>query len=67
MNNLFSSPAYFNLEFKYFDKSYYANREIIQTQSSYVYNNSGLQIITLPSIKGPINELLNYLLGSSIP
>ena len=64
---LFSSPTFSNLEFKYFGKSYYANREIVQLQSDLIIENQELKVIILPSIKGQIKELLNYLCGNSVP
>ena len=63
---LFSSPTFSNLEFKYFGKSYYANREIVQLQSDLIMENQELKVIILPSIKGQIKELFNYLYRLSV-
>lgn len=63
MHSQFLIPSFSNLEIKYFEKVYYTNREIIGLQSNYVLNNPSLSTIILPSIKGPIDELINYLYG----
>lgn len=68
MNNisLFSFPVFANLEFKHFGKSYYLNREIVQVQSEFISSNPSIKTVLLPSIKGEIKELINYLYGSSV-
>lgn len=57
-------PTFSDLKFIYFGKAYYVNREIVQLQSNLI--SDPVNIITLPSIEGPINDLISYFYGKHI-
>lgn len=59
-------PTFSDLKFIYFGKAYYVNREIVQLQSNLISENDPVNIITLPSIEGPINDLISYFYGKHI-
>lgn len=65
-SSVFYEPTFANLEFKYFGKSYYVNRTIIEFQSNLISKNPSLNFLILPSIKGQINELIAYLYGQNV-